>query len=165
MPESQIIQVSNNSPPLLFPPTSISHSQQENRSGDMATAAAQTMLRCLIDGSISMHDMEIERRPYHRNCGCALHESKGTHSAACFQNRNISFPKKQLRNDCSLSLESSKSHSQSSFHSVLQLKNRECTDEALSLKWLAFQILSRRLVTQNLYLFRCPKSKSPPSPR
>ncbi|RDX90146.1 hypothetical protein CR513_28026, partial [Mucuna pruriens] len=39
----------------------------------MASGACQMMLRCVFEGSISLHDMEIERRPYHKNCGCELH--------------------------------------------------------------------------------------------
>ncbi|MBA0779183.1 hypothetical protein Gotri_003457 [Gossypium trilobum] len=37
------------------------------------------MFRCVFQGSISMQDCLMERRPYHRNCQCALHctTSKG----------------------------------------------------------------------------------------
>ncbi|CAL9028135.1 unnamed protein product [Prunus brigantina] len=62
----------------------------------MATGIAAMMLRSVIEVSISMHDMEIEHRPYHRNCSCALHKLKSICSNACPpQQRNISFPKKK----------------------------------------------------------------------
>ncbi|KAK3025807.1 hypothetical protein RJ639_040713 [Escallonia herrerae] len=42
----------------------------------MSTAAAEMMLHCVLGGTLSMHDMNIERRLYHKNCSCALHKSK-----------------------------------------------------------------------------------------
>ncbi|KAG1364360.1 hypothetical protein COCNU_11G011870 [Cocos nucifera] len=41
----------------------------------MAAAAAQEMLQSVFDGCIAAFDTEIRRRPYHRNCSCALHQS------------------------------------------------------------------------------------------
>ncbi|KAM6553225.1 hypothetical protein CsatB_013987 [Cannabis sativa] len=42
---------------------------------------AEMLLCCVFEaGSISLHDMEIDRRPYHRYCGCALHKFKGTNN-------------------------------------------------------------------------------------
>ncbi|KAJ0089998.1 hypothetical protein Patl1_14826 [Pistacia atlantica] len=35
------------------------------------------MLRFATDCSLSLNDVDIERRPYHKNCGCALHKLKG----------------------------------------------------------------------------------------
>ncbi|KAL6223776.1 hypothetical protein ACLB2K_002634 [Fragaria x ananassa] len=69
----------------------------------MSTFGVSGMLfQCVFEGSLSMQDTEIERRPYHKNCNCALHKSKGgAFSNACAQ-RNISFPKKQLWTDSSL---------------------------------------------------------------
>lgn len=62
----------------------------------MATGIAAMMLRSVIEVSISIHDLEIEHRPYHRNCSCALHKLKSICSNACPpQQRNISFPKKK----------------------------------------------------------------------
>ncbi|KAF3453014.1 hypothetical protein FNV43_RR03447 [Rhamnella rubrinervis] len=68
----------------------------------MTSKAAEVMLRCVFEASISMHDMQIERRPYHRNCSCALHSLKG-YSNACLQQRKLSFPKKQSWSNFSLS--------------------------------------------------------------
>ena len=81
----------------------------------MVAGAAEAMLRCVFDGSISMSDMEIEQRPYHRNCGCAMHKIKGVCSNACSQQNNISYSKKPSLDDCSLSIKASKFSSQSSF--------------------------------------------------
>ncbi|KAB2023968.1 hypothetical protein E1A91_D06G056800v1 [Gossypium mustelinum] len=72
--------------------------------------AAEIMFRCVFEGSISMKDCLIERRPYHRNCQCALHNLKGVCSSTCSsQTTNLSFSKKlQTWGDCSLSLSASK---------------------------------------------------------
>ncbi|KAK8545173.1 hypothetical protein V6N13_066470 [Hibiscus sabdariffa] len=79
----------------------------------MATgaAAAETILRCVLEGSLLMQEMEVERRPYHRNCSCALHNLKGSvcSSAACSRSRNISFAKRKTWNNCSLSMADSRS--------------------------------------------------------
>ncbi|KAK8515531.1 hypothetical protein V6N13_139492 [Hibiscus sabdariffa] len=78
----------------------------------MATgaAAAETMLRCVLEGSLLMQEMEVERRPYHRNCSCALHKLKGSVcSSACSRTGNISFTKRKTWNDCSLSMADSRS--------------------------------------------------------
>ncbi|GMI84246.1 hypothetical protein HRI_002093900 [Hibiscus trionum] len=73
-------------------------------------AAAETMLRCVLGGSLSMQEMEVDRRPYHRNCSCALHNLKGSVcSSACSRTRNISFTKRKTWNDCSLSMLNSRS--------------------------------------------------------
>ena len=80
----------------------------------MATGAAKMMLRCVLEGSLAMYDIEIERMPNHRNCGCALHNLKGVCSSTCSRTRNISFPKKQTWRDLSLSIASPKFSSHSS---------------------------------------------------
>ncbi|KAF9680693.1 hypothetical protein SADUNF_Sadunf06G0148100 [Salix dunnii] len=80
----------------------------------MASGAAEMILKCIFSGSISLSDMEIRRRPYHRNCKCALHNLKDICSDACPQQRSISFPKKQVRSDHSLSIAASRLSSPSS---------------------------------------------------
>ncbi|OAY31773.1 hypothetical protein MANES_14G139050v8 [Manihot esculenta] len=70
----------------------------------MAMRAADLMLSCVFDACLSMRDMETERRPYHRNCNCALHKTKGVCSAGCPQQKNVLFPMKQSWKDCSLSM-------------------------------------------------------------
>ncbi|XP_059637097.1 uncharacterized protein LOC132279180 [Cornus florida] len=45
----------------------------------MATGAAagDGLFRGGFEGCLSGSDMGIQRRPYHRNCSCALHKSRG----------------------------------------------------------------------------------------
>ncbi|KAK9697934.1 hypothetical protein RND81_08G070800 [Saponaria officinalis] len=45
---------------------------------------------CVFDGSISGPHCEIDRRPYHRNCGCALHRSGG--GCPHRKCKNVSYP-------------------------------------------------------------------------
>ncbi|EYU34917.1 hypothetical protein ABFS82_11G038000 [Erythranthe guttata] len=73
----------------------------------MTTGAADLMFRCVFDGSLSMCDMDIERRPYHRDCKCALHEIKGKCPHSGSKQRNIPFPNREFKSKCSLSLSSS----------------------------------------------------------
>ncbi|KAB2618848.1 hypothetical protein D8674_014717 [Pyrus ussuriensis x Pyrus communis] len=70
-----------------------------------SAAVAGMMFQCVFEGSLSMQDTEIERRPYHKNCSCALHSKAGVCSNAC--QRNISFPKKQSWSDRSLCMQAS----------------------------------------------------------
>ncbi|EEF38885.1 conserved hypothetical protein [Ricinus communis] len=90
----------------------------------MATGAANLMLQCVFDGSISMHDIEIERRPYHRNCDCALHKFNAVNLNACSRKRNIKFPTKKTSTHCSLTLAASKFSSQSFLLSDSSGRNR-----------------------------------------
>uniref|UniRef100_A0A162A8Q3 Uncharacterized protein n=1 Tax=Daucus carota subsp. sativus TaxID=79200 RepID=A0A162A8Q3_DAUCS len=84
----------------------------------MDAAASHMMLHCAFDSCLSMSDMEIERRPYHRNCSCALHKPKDSRPAACFRHGNVAFSKKGSWSDCSITLSSPKISSQSLFLSV-----------------------------------------------
>ncbi|KAL3744276.1 hypothetical protein ACJRO7_013521 [Eucalyptus globulus] len=93
----------------------------------MATIAAEMMLRYVIDGSLSMNDVEIERRPYHRNCGCALHKLKDDHPTACSHHKNMSFPKRELSGNCSLSMAASKFSSPSSLLNGSSTSSKEST--------------------------------------
>jgi peptidyl-prolyl cis-trans isomerase B (cyclophilin B) len=70
----------------------------------MFIAASDIMFRCVFDGCISVDNMEIERRPYHRNCSCALHKMEGGSSTGFPLPRNMFYPKKQSWRRCSLSL-------------------------------------------------------------
>ncbi|XP_031263958.1 uncharacterized protein LOC116122195 [Pistacia vera] len=69
----------------------------------MATIAVDMMLRCATDCSLSLNDFDKERRPYHKNCGCALHNLKGVCSNACSKRNSISFSEKKSWPHCSLS--------------------------------------------------------------
>ncbi|GMY35712.1 BEL1-like homeodomain protein 8, putative [Fagus crenata] len=82
------------------------------------------MLKCVFNGSISMHDMEIERRPYHRNCSCALHKLVNVCSNYS-QHRKISFRKKKSCSDCTLYIAASKCSSQSSLPGTSSNRKRE----------------------------------------
>lgn len=68
----------------------------------MATGASHMMLRCVFEGSISSHDKEVERRPYHKKCGCALHNLEKFCNKACPQQRYVSFKKKISWTHCSV---------------------------------------------------------------
>ncbi|KAI5320720.1 hypothetical protein L3X38_040428 [Prunus dulcis] len=49
-----------------------------------SAGVAGMMFQCVFEGSLSMRDTEIERRPYHKNCSCALHKSKGAAASSKF---------------------------------------------------------------------------------
>ncbi|CAI9783093.1 unnamed protein product [Fraxinus pennsylvanica] len=96
----------------------------------MTTSAANLMFQYALEGSLSMCDMDIERRPYHRNCTCALHKQKATCSNAVSHRRNISFPKKELWNKCSLiSVSASTISSRSSYFGDTTLRSSEHSNE------------------------------------
>lgn len=83
----------------------------------MASAgASQFIPRGVFEGSISGHDKRVERRPYHKNCDCALHNlKKGICNKACPQQRlYVPFTKKTTPwNGCSINTTPSKFSSQS----------------------------------------------------
>ncbi|KAL9667311.1 hypothetical protein QQ045_001662 [Rhodiola kirilowii] len=79
----------------------------------MAAIGAQILLQSVSNGCLTMHDTEIERRPYHRNCSCALHKSTSTCSKGCSQSKTAMFPKNQIWKDAKLSLATVKSSSNS----------------------------------------------------
>ncbi|KAL1563467.1 hypothetical protein AAHA92_05930 [Salvia divinorum] len=84
----------------------------------MSSAAAEMMLRCVLEGSLSMCDTDIERRPYHHDCKCALHKEKGKCSHSAPKQSNVAFPKRELGSKCSFSISHSVITSQScSVHS------------------------------------------------
>ncbi|GMI89184.1 hypothetical protein HRI_002587700 [Hibiscus trionum] len=59
----------------------------------MATGATEGLLVWLYEGCISVRDTTIERRPYHRNCRCALHDkSRGNCPHAFAKSKNVSYP-------------------------------------------------------------------------
>ncbi|KAL5772764.1 hypothetical protein ACOSQ2_012688 [Xanthoceras sorbifolium] len=84
-----------------------------------SSGAADMVLGCVFNGSLLLHDLTIERRPYHKNCSCALHDLKGTCSNTCLKKNNLSFHKKQVwsssseNHQYSLSLSASKGSSES----------------------------------------------------
>ncbi|KAF9614439.1 hypothetical protein IFM89_018584 [Coptis chinensis] len=84
----------------------------------METGVTGARFQCNYDGSISMFDMEIEQRPYHKNCSCAMHNSKNNRSSQCPHQRKISISTKQLWKECSLSIDRTNYSSQSSSFAV-----------------------------------------------
>ncbi|KAJ4952488.1 hypothetical protein NE237_029320 [Protea cynaroides] len=59
----------------------------------MESCAMEGLMQSVFEGCISMMDMEIERRPYHKNCTCALHKRtrEGGPSKACSPCGKVSF--------------------------------------------------------------------------
>ncbi|KAF2602213.1 hypothetical protein F2Q70_00024339 [Brassica cretica] len=62
-------------------------------------SAADGIFRCIFEGCISGLDSAIERRPYHKNCDCALHDgakkSQNQRRKPCRRHgssESISFP-------------------------------------------------------------------------
>ncbi|KZV29619.1 hypothetical protein F511_00897 [Dorcoceras hygrometricum] len=73
----------------------------------MNTIADDIILQCFHGGDVSVHQMEKERRPYHRNCSCALHKSEDANSRACPHHKSVTIKKKPWYR-CSLSVEAPK---------------------------------------------------------
>lgn len=67
---------------------------------DMATAG-DGLFWSLHEGSISGYDNTFEKRPYHRKCGCALHNKKSRmnykHMLPSCCNKTVSYPIKKER--------------------------------------------------------------------
>ncbi|KAI4344234.1 hypothetical protein L6164_011484 [Bauhinia variegata] len=82
----------------------------------MATgAAADGLFRSVFEGCISGYDNDVERRPYHRNCGCALHSKSGKNSTRKLANCNhVSYPMRRSWSEGSLTLMASAHSSPSS---------------------------------------------------
>ncbi|KZV27420.1 hypothetical protein F511_02529 [Dorcoceras hygrometricum] len=57
----------------------------------------------VYEGCLSAGDMDIQRRPYHKNCGCMLHKSRlhCTHSSRC---NSLSYPLRRSWSESSLEL-------------------------------------------------------------
>uniref|UniRef100_A0A7N0T109 Uncharacterized protein n=1 Tax=Kalanchoe fedtschenkoi TaxID=63787 RepID=A0A7N0T109_KALFE len=73
----------------------------------MAAAAAGDGMQFVYDSCLSGCDCGIDRRPYHRNCGCALHKSR---SRACLRKaerstgNKVAFPIRRSWSEGSLAL-------------------------------------------------------------
>ncbi|KAJ0984827.1 hypothetical protein J5N97_003183 [Dioscorea zingiberensis] len=79
----------------------------------MGIEAAQGLFQCVLDGCLSSMDGEIRRRPYHKNCGCALHRSGGDggsdHAHHCAAASKISYQLRRSNWDNHVSLSASSS--------------------------------------------------------
>ncbi|KAL8492946.1 hypothetical protein ACS0TY_024232 [Phlomoides rotata] len=54
-------------------------------------AAGDGLLRGVFESCISGKDLGIKRRPYHKNCKCALHKARG-HCTHTSRSNNVSYP-------------------------------------------------------------------------
>lgn len=61
--------------------------------------AGDGMFYGVYGGCISRDDMGVQRRPYHRNCSCALHKSGGSH---CSHVAKVSYPIKRSWSESSM---------------------------------------------------------------
>ncbi|KAK1420952.1 hypothetical protein QVD17_22941 [Tagetes erecta] len=55
-------------------------------------AAGDSIFGNVFGGCISSDDIGIQRRPYHRNCSCALHKSGEQHHCSHSLPPKVSFP-------------------------------------------------------------------------
>nr|KYP36089.1 hypothetical protein KK1_042817 [Cajanus cajan] len=80
----------------------------------MATGATPDgIFWSVYEGCISAYDNCVERRPYHRNCGCALHNNSFkncTHKLP--RCNNVSYPMRRAWSEGNLALATSTSPSQ-----------------------------------------------------
>lgn len=70
-------------------------------------SSAEGFFRCIYEGCISGCDTAIERRPYHRNCSCALHKSskkKSQCSHGLPKTKNVSYPIRRAWSEGSLAM-------------------------------------------------------------
>lgn len=86
--------------PFLINPSTAHSGGVKKR--EMNTLAEDIFLRG--HGSLSIYQMEKDRRPYHKNCTCALHKTKKTDVGACFLHGNTLAMKKSWYK-CSLSIQ------------------------------------------------------------
>ncbi|XVF34483.1 hypothetical protein REPUB_Repub18cG0062600 [Reevesia pubescens] len=78
----------------------------------MAAGAADGLFRSIYEGCISGCDIGIERRPYHRNCRCALHDkSRGNCPHASPKSKNVSYPIRRAWSEGCLAMAAASCHS------------------------------------------------------
>uniref|UniRef100_A0A6N2MQL3 Uncharacterized protein n=1 Tax=Salix viminalis TaxID=40686 RepID=A0A6N2MQL3_SALVM len=80
----------------------------------MATGAADGFFRYVHDGCLAGGEVGFDRRPYHRNCRCALHNSKENCSHTMSRYKNVSYPIKRCWSEGNLALMVANSSSSSS---------------------------------------------------
>ncbi|KAK7304086.1 hypothetical protein RJT34_15117 [Clitoria ternatea] len=91
-----------------------------------SSAATDGFFRPIYEGCISCYDNDVERRPYHRNCACALHsKSRSNKKTLCTHKlpwcNNVSYPMRRAWSEGSLVLTTSP-HSSPSSSSPVSLK-------------------------------------------
>ncbi|KAJ8768140.1 hypothetical protein K2173_021080 [Erythroxylum novogranatense] len=90
----------------------------------MAAGAADGFFRYVGEGCLFGGDMGIERRPYHRNCQCALHKNRKNCSHGTSNSKNVSYPIRRSWSEGSLALTASCHSSPSSSPSMQPLEDR-----------------------------------------
>ncbi|TKY54746.1 Cyclophilin peptidyl-prolyl cis-trans isomerase family protein isoform 1 [Spatholobus suberectus] len=76
----------------------------------MATGATpDRIFWSVYEGCISGYDNCVERRPYHRNCGCALHNKPFNCTHKLQRCNNVSYPMRRAWSEGSLVLANSSS--------------------------------------------------------
>ncbi|KAI3907705.1 hypothetical protein MKW98_016349 [Papaver atlanticum] len=97
----------------------------------MAAAAAEGLIRCVFEGCISTSDTDIERRPYHKNCTCALHRSSSKSSSAattnCNSKKKLSYPMRRSWSEGCLALAAANSSSSSNNNNNNSNSSSSCT--------------------------------------
>ncbi|ESW10436.1 hypothetical protein PHAVU_009G209300 [Phaseolus vulgaris] len=72
-----------------------------------SSAAADGLFRPIYEGCISAYDNDVERRPYHRNCSCALH-NKSRRGRACSHKmprcNSVSYPVRRAWSEGNLAM-------------------------------------------------------------
>ncbi|KAL4302492.1 hypothetical protein GQ457_10G016370 [Hibiscus cannabinus] len=98
----------------------------------MAAGASDGLFRSIYEGCISGCDIIIERRPYHRNCGCALHDkSRRTCPHGSPKTTNLSYPIKRVWQEGCLALDAAAAASPPSsprftgIHATVKQKRKE----------------------------------------
>ncbi|KAE8687124.1 serine/threonine-protein phosphatase 7 long form-like protein [Hibiscus syriacus] len=72
--------------------------------------ATEGLLFSLYEGCISGCDITVERRPYHRNCQCALHDkSRGNCPHASAKSKTVSYPLRRAWSEGCLALSAASS--------------------------------------------------------
>ncbi|KAK8597900.1 hypothetical protein V6N13_095294 [Hibiscus sabdariffa] len=97
----------------------------------MATGAVDGFFRSLpYEGCICGSDLDVERRPYHRNCRCALHDKSLHGNCSCFfpKSKKVSYPVRRSWNEGCLA-HSSPSPSPSSSTGARKLRLKSCKEE------------------------------------
>ncbi|KDP38621.1 hypothetical protein JCGZ_03974 [Jatropha curcas] len=89
----------------------------------MAAGAADGFFRYAYDGCLSGVDTGIGRRPYHRNCRCALHNKSKENCPHGFSKcKNVSYPIRRSWSEGCLALVAAAScHSSASSSPSLQI--------------------------------------------
>ncbi|OIW19510.1 hypothetical protein TanjilG_06965 [Lupinus angustifolius] len=80
-------------------------------------AAGDGLFRWVYSGCISNYDNHVERRPYHRNCGCALHNKSPNNCTHKFPKcNNVSYSMRRAWSEGNLVLATSSSSHSSPSH-------------------------------------------------